>query len=52
VENDSTSNVDDAKIEVRKHQSPYTSDALQKIPYFGWQPTFPDPDASFFMDNV
>jgi hypothetical protein len=25
----------------------YTSDALQKNPYLGWQPTFPDPDASF-----
>jgi hypothetical protein len=42
----SSNNVDDAKIEL-KHQSPYTSDALQKNPYFGWQPTFPDPDASF-----
>ncbi|KAL3794593.1 hypothetical protein ACHAWO_005438 [Cyclotella atomus] len=27
--------------------NPYTSDAMKKNPYLGWQPTFPSPDSSF-----
>ena len=29
------------------HNNPYTSDALRKNPYLGWQPSFPPPGASF-----
>lgn len=27
--------------------NPYTSDAMEKNPYLGWQPMFPSPDSSF-----